>query len=784
MEREHLCDDLAVDVVGQPIRLAEALLVIQSLGLGARPLPLAQAATDHRGSTTLQRIRRLIAPNPTGRKNSELSSPIVLRAFVAAGLIASLFTIAPFAIALQNQTEINTIGDATTSGVNEKIEPWEISRLYDAAFLRTYLQDHETLPKPIVVPPVSGKVFDPNGNPASGVRIVSHTPRHWVDLDATLALEPHNSGGVRNSKQDGTFGLPERTEPYRVLLVHESGAANVAHEELLRAKGKVTLKKWAALSGTLKLGGKPQAGESIVLHFDTLPWSYSRGGPRLTTTHQTKTDKDGNFSFDRVPPLGGMAYHVSRAGSLGHGAVYQCESGRNTHIEIGAGITITGELSFPEHVEKSKLKVYARNHLLPIPYPEDLTDEVYKEERHAWRIKWSSTAEGCALEDKNLILMNSNVPGTITDDGGFTVYGVPGRPMVLVVAIPGEAILLEQSFDCTGSANDEMDLGTLTVSGNRDHDHDQDEANQIDESTGTPLLPKLIVKTVDSDGKPVPGAAVLFYDRNSHRAGQKQNFEMIDRRTDELGVADFGVTPNSFGCLQLSPSNKGLAGCYTLISTTMTECTQAKPPRANVQTEIKDGVLTVTITMTPHVDLEFNIVDDATDEIVFWSEIFYQDPTTNRWWQFGLVDGSKTQHNFIPISPQITKETMRISASGYETRTFRLPDELDRSNPIRRDVRLKPMPDVELKVLLVDGAPAEKAKLTFHYPNGLDCLEVHAKLSDAQGIITTKFPPSADIGIFRIEHTGGIAELSMKELLDDAKQNPGKVIRRHIQLKK
>ena len=205
LEREHLCDDLAVDVVGQPIRLAEALLAIQSLGLGARPLPLAQAATDHRGSAMLQRIRRLIAPNPTGRKNSELSSPIVLRAFVAAGLIASLFTIAPLAIALQNQTEINTIGDATTSGVNEKIEPWEISRLYDAAFLRTYLQDHETLPIPIVVPPVSGKVFDPNGNPASGVRIVSHTPRHWVDLDATLALKPHNSGGVRNSKQDGTF---------------------------------------------------------------------------------------------------------------------------------------------------------------------------------------------------------------------------------------------------------------------------------------------------------------------------------------------------------------------------------------------------------------------------------------------------------------------------------------------------------------------------------------------------------------------------------------------------
>ncbi len=65
---------------------------------------------------------------------------------------------------------------------------------------------------------------------------------------------------------------------------------------------------------------------------------------------------------------------------------------------------------------------------------------------------------------------------------------------------------------------------------------------------------------------------------------------------------------------------------------------------------------------------------------------------------------------------------MRISALGYETKVFQLPDELDRSQPIRRDVRLKPMPDVELKVLLPDGNPAEKAQLKFDYPNGVECL--------------------------------------------------------------
>ncbi len=380
------------------------------------------------------------------------------------------------------------------STANEKVEPWEISKLYEAAFLRNYLMYHEVLPKPIVVPAVRGKVFDPDGNAASGVRIVSHTPRHWVDLDASLALKPHNSGGVKTSRQDGTFGLPERTEPYRVLLVHESGVANVSHEELLRANGKVTLQKWASLSGTLKLGGQPQAGETIVLQFDTLPWSYSRLAPRLTTTHLTTTDKDGNFSFDRVPPLGGMARSLR-----GHGTVYQCESGKNTHVEIGAGITVTGKLSIPAHVEKDKLKVYARNHLLPIPYPKDWTDDVTKEERLAWRMKWSATAEGSAIEDQNHLLMNSSVPGSIADDGTFTIFGVPIRPMVLVVELLGKAILLELPFDASDATNSDapsnaLNLGTVSVSDTRLqrenlHDHQHEDGNQGGQVVGKPHYP-------------------------------------------------------------------------------------------------------------------------------------------------------------------------------------------------------------------------------------------------------------------------------------------------------
>lgn len=783
-EREHLCDDLSVDVVGQPIGLAEALLAIQSLGGGTKQIPVAQAATGNRDSAMIHRIRRLVSPQSARERVSGVSAPVALRAVVAAVLIASSLSIAPLAIAIQGQgeknIEKNTEEKKTDEVAKEKIEPWEISKLYEAAFLRSYLELNEALPKPIVVPAVSGKVLDPDGKPASGASIVSHTPRHWIDLNAALAISPHDEGGVRKSKPNGTFGIPQRTEPYRVMFVHESGVANLSHEELLRAKGVVTLQKWASVSGTLKLEGKPQANEKVVLNFDTLKWSYSRGGPRVTTSFQTTTDQDGNFSFDRVPPLAGIAKSMD-----GHAAVYQCESGKKTQIEIGAGKTITGKVDLSEEIKKDKLRVYARNHLLPIPYPKDWTEKVTEKDREAWQKKWLQTAEGYELSDKNFVLVNSSVPGSIAEDGTFTIHGVTEKPMVLVIAIPGEAILLEHPFDCTGAEGNEMSLGTLLLSDAQSlHDHQHVQVKQNGELADKPQLPKLIVKTVDSKGNPVPGTGVLFYDRNSRRAGQKQEFEAVSKRTDESGVADFGVMPNGFGCLQLNPSNDEFAECYTLISATLKTCTQAKPVRANVQTEVKDGIVTVTFTLTQHVDLEFNIVDDVTNEIVFWPEIYFQDSATDRWWQFALVDGSQNQHNFIPISPEITRETMRISATGYETKVFQLPDELDRSKPIRRDLRLKPMPDIELRLLLPDGTPAEKAKLTVEYQNGLECLQIQESLSDAQGIITAKFPPNADLGTYRFEHPGGMAELSMHELLDEAKKNPGKLIKRDVQLGK
>ncbi len=78
------------------------------------------------------------------------------------------------------------------------------------------------------------------------------------------------------------------------------------------------------------------------------------------------------------------------------------------------------------------------------------------------------------------------------------------------------------------------------------------------QSVDKPDCPKLIVRAIDSKGTPVPNTGVRFYDRDNQRARKKEEFEMVSKQTDASGVADFGVMPNSFGCLQLSPPTKNL----------------------------------------------------------------------------------------------------------------------------------------------------------------------------------------------------------------------------------
>src|SRR5206468_2685131 len=119
-------------------------------------------------------------------------------------------------------------------------------------------------------------------------------PIYWDHRNADA--KPHEGGKF---EFDITFPRPAyaaRVEADGYLpadsRVFTDSEANVALE--------FKLKKGMALAGVIRVGAAPKAGPTItVSHIDTTP--ADPAAPRVYHDLQAMTDKDGRFTFNRVP---------------------------------------------------------------------------------------------------------------------------------------------------------------------------------------------------------------------------------------------------------------------------------------------------------------------------------------------------------------------------------------------------------------------------------------------------------------------------------------------------
>ena len=345
----------------------------------------------------------------------------------------------------------------------EQLESWEVSKVYDKEFLRFYLQDHETLPNPIEVPAIRGQVVNPDGQPVSQVAVVSHTPRQPVQIEGEKIVMAASPGPTKRTDAQGKFGLPKRTEAYRVLFVHQSGVASVDHETLIRNQGKVTLQPWATVTGTLIVDGKPVANEPIRMRVNAFKWSYRRFEPNLSSHRVVTTDASGFFRFENVPPLPVQVCQSPSGQPLQRNVAVSCESGETSSVKLGEGQTITGNLILAKEFDKSKLTIEVAPMLPPIPYPEELTDSPWKE-KQAWARRWNATDAGVKLEDERFLKQNTRYVGKREAGGQFIIYGVPAGEMQLLIRSPDVKKPIVKKFTVKEISNQPLDFGRLQFS--------------------------------------------------------------------------------------------------------------------------------------------------------------------------------------------------------------------------------------------------------------------------------------------------------------------------------
>lgn len=145
---------------------------------------------------------------------------------------------------------------------------------------------------------LAGVIRFADGRPVSGA---------WVGLkrvespDLRLtgdALEVE-SGDAPHTKSDaeGRFRISEQKDPESLLIVHEKGAAWVPVAAL--RQGVISLPEWGAISGELRIAGKPAAGEELMLTEWVNEPELTAPTPQIQM--RTQTDAQGRFRFAKVP---------------------------------------------------------------------------------------------------------------------------------------------------------------------------------------------------------------------------------------------------------------------------------------------------------------------------------------------------------------------------------------------------------------------------------------------------------------------------------------------------
>jgi peroxiredoxin len=158
----------------------------------------------------------------------------------------------------------------------------------------------------------TGVVLKPDGTPAVGAKVYLSDMRNGVYVqDSDMEVQEQIFRETRRTKTDeeGRFSFPPRIEDYAVLVLQDEGFAQVTVDELRRAP-EVKLKPWAKVEGRLMIGARPGTNESVRLWLAPVPYQHHpRSFPPLNLHLQTLTDGEGQFTFERVPPINVQVYH-------------------------------------------------------------------------------------------------------------------------------------------------------------------------------------------------------------------------------------------------------------------------------------------------------------------------------------------------------------------------------------------------------------------------------------------------------------------------------------------
>lgn len=174
-----------------------------------------------------------------------------------------------------------------------------------------------------------GVVLKPDGTPATNVTVYLTDAKNGVYVDGPkLAVRDNIYRGTRSMRTDaeGKFQFKPQVDAYAVVIVDESGYAEVPVGSLSK-ESNVRLQPYARVEGQLFIGTRLGANESVRLGLAHIPYiAHPRNFPPINLFLTTRTDAEGKFVFERVPPIPVEVYHEPKVRDSSMGTIAQSQT--------------------------------------------------------------------------------------------------------------------------------------------------------------------------------------------------------------------------------------------------------------------------------------------------------------------------------------------------------------------------------------------------------------------------------------------------------------------------
>jgi len=297
---------------------------------------------------------------------------------------------------------------------------------------------------------VSATVLRPDGQPAANVTAVLATAGQSAYI--VNCEEVREQGCLQSTTgSDGKLNFPPQSGPFKLVIFSADGYAE-SDPSALSKSPVIKLQAWGRIEGTLKVGSKPAADEQVVVLLDMTPPIITE--PRVYHQIETKTDADGKFAFDRVPPGDGIS--VARevmqpmGGGSSVGSYTEMEkvdvaAGQTVQIALGgSGRMITGHAIIPQELATAQnwgfgmgCRVMTTPSVPPFPaMPDDIKNGT-PDQQKAWRVSFFKTDAGKAYlaAEQTYQKQLHFYPVQISQDGTFHVDDVAAGTYTLTVDI-------------------------------------------------------------------------------------------------------------------------------------------------------------------------------------------------------------------------------------------------------------------------------------------------------------------------------------------------------------